>query len=86
MTETNDLPGIVVTGASGRMGQTLIRAIMASDRMRLVGAVERPGHDWIGTDVGQALGGAATGLTVTDDPLSAFAKAQAVIDFTAPAA
>ncbi|MEZ5733133.1 MAG: 4-hydroxy-tetrahydrodipicolinate reductase [Paracoccaceae bacterium] len=86
MTETNDLPGIVVTGASGRMGQTLIRAIMASDRMRLVGAVERPGHDWVGADIGQALGGAATGLTVTDDPLSAFAKAQAVIDFTAPAA
>ena len=33
-----DLPGIVVTGASGRMGQMLIRTILESDRARLVGA------------------------------------------------
>ena len=34
-----DLPGIVVTGASGRMGQMLIRMILASDKARLVGCV-----------------------------------------------
>lgn len=77
-------PGIVVTGASGRMGQMLIRTIGASDTARLVGAVERPGHDWIGADPGEAMGGAALGLTVTDDPLAAMTGAQAVIDFTAP--
>lgn len=81
-----DLPGIVVTGASGRMGQMLIRTVLDSDRARLVGALERPGHDWIGQDVGQAMGGAAIGVHVTDDALEAFAKAQAVVDFTAPAA
>ncbi len=81
-----DIPGIVVTGVSGRMGQMLIRLIAASDRARLVGAIERAGHDWIGRDLGAAMGGAASGVTVTDDPLEAFAKAQAVIDFTAPAA
>jgi 4-hydroxy-tetrahydrodipicolinate reductase len=32
------------------------------------------------------MGGPALGVTVTDDPLEAFAKSQAVIDFTAPAA
>jgi 4-hydroxy-tetrahydrodipicolinate reductase len=81
-----DLPGIVVTGASGRMGQMLIRTIAESGRARLVGALERKGHDWIGRDVGTAMGGAEMGVTVTDDPLEAFAKAHAVIDFTAPAA
>ncbi|NHQ73230.1 4-hydroxy-tetrahydrodipicolinate reductase [Roseovarius gahaiensis] len=81
-----DLPGIVVTGASGRMGQMLIRTVLDSARARLVGALERPGHDWIGQDVGQAMGGAAIGVHVTDDALEAFAKAQAVVDFTAPAA
>ncbi|MGB3316399.1 MAG: 4-hydroxy-tetrahydrodipicolinate reductase [Albidovulum sp.] len=81
-----DLPGIVVTGVSGRMGQMLVRTILASDRARLVGAVERTGHDWVGRDLGTAMGRAAIGVVVTDDPLQAFAKAQAVIDFTAPAA
>lgn len=79
-------PGIVITGASGRMGQMLIRTVSASDKAHLVGAVEREGHDWVGRDVGEAMGGAALGVTVTDDPIEAFARAQAVIDFTAPEA
>ena len=32
----SDLPGIVVTGISGRMGQMLARTIQASDKARLV--------------------------------------------------
>lgn len=81
-----DLPGLVVTGASGRMGQTLIRLVGASDKLRLVGCVERAGHPWIGRDVGEAMGGSPLGVKVTDDPLEAFARAQAVVDFTSPAA
>lgn len=79
-------PGIVVTGASGRMGQMLVRTITESDKAQLVGAVERSGHDWVGQDIGTAMGGAELGVSVTDDPLEAFAQAQAVIDFTAPQA
>ncbi|WP_149588555.1 4-hydroxy-tetrahydrodipicolinate reductase [Tabrizicola flagellatus] len=82
----SDGPGLVVTGASGRMGQTLIRLVQGTDKLRLVGCVERAGHPWIGRDVGEAMGGAPLGVKVTDDALEAFAKAQAVIDFTAPAA
>ena len=82
----SELPGIVVTGASGRMGQMLIRMALASEKARLVGCVERAGHAWIGRDVGEAMGGPAVGVVVTDDPLEAFAKAQAVVDFTSPAA
>ena len=81
-----DLPGIVITGASGRMGQMLIRTLAENPRAQLIGALERPGHDWIGQDVGRAMGGAEIGVTVTDDPLEAIARAHAVIDFTAPAA
>ncbi|MFZ5750710.1 MAG: 4-hydroxy-tetrahydrodipicolinate reductase [Pseudomonadota bacterium] len=79
-------PGIVVTGASGRMGRMLVETVAASDRARLVGAVERKGHPWIGRDIGEAMGGAPLGVIVTDDPLAAFAQAQAVLDFTAPEA
>ena len=77
---------VAITGASGRMGQTLISLINASDRLTLTGAVERLGHDWLGRDVGEALGGSALGVIVSDDAAAVFAKAEAIIDFTAPAA
>ena len=79
-------PGIVITGASGRMGQMLMKTVLDSDAAKLVGAVERKGHDWVGRDVGEAMGGQPVGVIVTDDALEAFAHAQAVIDFTAPEA
>ena len=81
-----ELPGIVVTGASGRMGQMLVRLIADSPKSRLVGCLERTGHAWVGQDVGEAMGGAPLGVTVTDDALEAFARAQGVVDFSAPAA
>jgi 4-hydroxy-tetrahydrodipicolinate reductase len=77
---------IAITGASGRMGQTLITLVGGSDQMILTGAIERPGHDWIGRDIGEAMGGSALGVMVTDDAAAAFAQADAVIDFTAPSA
>ncbi len=79
-------PGVVVTGVSGRMGQMLVREILSHDGLKLAGALERAGHDWVGRDLGEAMGGAPLGVLVEDDPLDAFARAQAVIDFTAPAA
>jgi 4-hydroxy-tetrahydrodipicolinate reductase len=68
------------------MGQMLINQVTASDHCNLVGVLERTGHPWVGRDIGEAMGGAAIGITVTDDALEAFAKAQAVIDFTGPEA
>ena len=82
----SNLTGIVVTGASGRMGQMLVKMIGVSDKAKLVGCIERSGHAWIGRDIGEAMGGAPVGVLVSDDPLEAFARAQAVVDFTAPAA
>lgn len=77
---------LVVTGVSGRMGQMLVQTIAGSDRAVLSGALERSGHDWVGRDLGGAMGGAQTGVTVTDDAATALQGADAMIDFTAPAA
>lgn len=82
----SDTPGIVITGASGRMGQMLIGQVSASDRVHLAGAVERAGHAWVGQDIGVAMGGTAVGVIVTDNVAEAMQGAQAVIDFTAPEA
>jgi 4-hydroxy-tetrahydrodipicolinate reductase len=81
-----DTVGIVVNGVSGRMGRMLVQVIGESDRAHLAGALERPGHDWVGRDLGEVLGTAPLGVTVSDDPVAALAGAQAVVDFTAPAA
>ncbi|MEO1493155.1 MAG: 4-hydroxy-tetrahydrodipicolinate reductase [Pseudomonadota bacterium] len=75
---------VAVVGCSGRMGQMLIRAVDERDDCQLIGVTERAGHDWIGGDLGEAMGGAARGLAVSDDPLEVFAQAQAVLDFTLP--
>lgn len=85
-TDTPAIPGIIVTGASGRMGQMLIRLILDNPEVRLAGALERTGHAWVGRDVGEAMGGAPVGVAVSDDAVGVIAQAQAVIDFTAPAA
>ncbi len=77
---------IAVMGASGRMGQMLIKAVDANPASELSGALEREGHEWIGTDLGEAMGGAAIGVAVEDDPLEIFARSHAVLDFTSPAA
>ena len=77
---------VTVTGAAGRMGRMLVQAVAESAECALAGATERAGHDWIGRDIGEAMGGKAVGVTVLDDPLEAFARSRAVLDFTAPAA
>ncbi len=81
-----DSIGVAVMGASGRMGRMLIECVTAAPDMHLVGVTERTGHDWVGADLGEALGGVRSGVRVYDDPLDVIVKAQAVIDFTSPQA
>lgn len=75
---------IGVVGCSGRMGQMLIQAVDDDPSCHLVGVTERAGHDWIGQDLGEAMGAAARGVKVSDDPLEVFAKCRAILDFTSP--
>ncbi|MGX9117798.1 4-hydroxy-tetrahydrodipicolinate reductase [Mesorhizobium sp. BHbsci] len=89
-TATNDPPvnemGLVVVGAAGRMGQALIRAIHTIPGARVAGAIERAGSPHLGKDAGELAGIGNIGVTIGDDPLPAFAKADGVLDFTSPAA
>ncbi len=78
--------GIAVVGVAGRMGRMLAQAVIEAPGARLSGVTVRPGHPWVGRDLGEALGGAALGVTVEDDPLEVFARSQAALDFTTPEA
>lgn len=78
--------GLVVVGAAGRMGQVLLRTVHGMAGVRVVGAVERAGSPHLGKDAGELAGVGIINVPISDDPLSAFAKADGVLDFTAPAA
>ena len=78
---------IGIVGAAGRMGAMLVQQVRAQPGdCRLIGATERAGSPAIGKDAGLLAGGEAMGVNVTDDAAALFAAADAVIDFTAPAA
>ncbi len=77
---------LVVVGAAGRMGRSLIQAIAAVEGAVLHAAIERPGSEHIGADASELAGMAASGVLIGDDPLVAFKDADGVLDFTAPAA
>jgi 4-hydroxy-tetrahydrodipicolinate reductase len=76
---------LVVVGAAGRMGKTLIKLISETEGLVLHAAVERAGSAVLGQDAGELAGVPKLGVTVTDDPLAAFVHADGVIDFTTPA-
>ncbi|MCI9866736.1 4-hydroxy-tetrahydrodipicolinate reductase [Rhizobium skierniewicense] len=75
---------LVVVGAAGRMGQTLIRVIHETPGVELHAAVERESSPFIGRDAGELSGLGPIGIPVTSDALAAFVHADGVIDFTSP--
>ena len=77
---------LVVVGAAGRMGRTLIRVIAETEGVSLAGAIERAGAPEIGADAGALAGVGETGVAISADPLPVFAEADGVLDFTVPAA
>jgi len=77
---------IGVTGAAGRMGGAVIRQVAATEGCRVVAACEAPGSAAIGRDAGEAAGIGAIGVAIGADAGAVFAAADAVIEFTAPAA
>ena len=78
---------LLVTGAAGRMGRMLIRAIHEAPGISLGGALERPGCDAVGRDAGVVSGlASASGVVITDDPLSLLLHVDGIVDFSAPEA
>jgi 4-hydroxy-tetrahydrodipicolinate reductase len=74
-----------ITGASGRMGRTLIEAVTATEGMRVVAAVERPGSSVIATDAGEIAGVGKLNVPIADDLRTVIADIDVLIDFTRPA-
>jgi 4-hydroxy-tetrahydrodipicolinate reductase len=77
---------IVVCGAAGRMGKTLIGLVAQNEATVLAGAVEMPGHAALSKDAGEVAGVGRLSVAISDD-FAAVATPDAVaLDFTNAAA
>jgi len=66
---------IAIAGAGGRMGRTLIEAVLADRGLSLAGAFDLPGSPAVGQEVGN--------IRISSDPKTS-AAADVLIDFTRP--
>jgi 4-hydroxy-tetrahydrodipicolinate reductase len=77
---------LVVAGAGGRMGRTVMKAIAETDGVVQAGAIEAPGAAVIGHDAGELAGVGRNGIAVSADAPALLAQADGLIDFTIPTA
>lgn len=68
------------------MGRALVRAVVDTSGAIVSAAIEQQGSEFLGRDAGELAGVSVLGVPITDDPLTAFANADGVLDFTVPAA
>jgi len=73
---------IVVIGAAGRMGRSLVKNILSSSDLRLVGAIESQNNQTLGADAAVLAGLPNCGLQVSDNLRGALSNADVMIDFS----
>ena len=76
----------LIIGATGRMGQAIVRAALERPNIRIAGAVASEGSAQLNRDIGDIAGVGRFGLTVTSNLSAALSDADVVIDFSQPAA
>ena len=76
---------IIVVGASGKMGQTIIKEILDDSDLNLAMAIDIKTSPRIGKDAG-ALFGFESNIKISSDLIVDKAQADILIDFTRPEA
>lgn len=71
-----------VAGVAGRMGTRIAQIITETEGLALAAAFERTGHDAIGKELAQIIGGNTTGLVVSGGIGEVLNKVDVIIDFT----
>lgn len=74
--------GVVIAGAAGRMGRMLLSLAARDPRVRVVGALEAPGHPSLGADSGALVGAAANGVAIAER--TAAPAGSVLVDFSGP--
>ncbi len=74
---------IAIAGSSGRMGRTLIEAVLSDRDLTLSAALEVPDSPQLGKDAGETLGHVC-GIAISADYAAGIAASDCLIDFTRP--
>src|SRR5258705_1827184 len=77
---------IVVAGAAGRMGNRIIACLAGVSDLRLVAALEAPGHAAIGLDAGEIAGVGKAGVNVCAHAAAEVTRGRGLIGFSVPSA
>ena len=77
---------VVVAGAAGRMGSRVVACLREEPQLRLVGALESPGHPALGRDAGEWAGAGHLGVPLSDDAKAALTSGRVLIEFSVPEA
>ena len=77
---------VIVSGAAGRMGRSLVLGVQESDKFTLSGALESEGNESLGLDAGELAGIGKTGVLLSPSDDSLIEQADVMIDFSSPAA
>lgn len=75
---------VAISGASGRMGLTLIKAVSQSPSLSLTVAIDRTDSPFMGKDAGELAAIGAIGVKITDDLAAVASQFDVLIDFTRP--
>ncbi|HMH50818.1 MAG TPA: 4-hydroxy-tetrahydrodipicolinate reductase [Candidatus Acidoferrum sp.] len=75
---------VVAAGAAGRMGSRIVACVRDSGDLRLVAALEAPGHPAVGRDAGEVAGVGTMGVSIGADVTSALVRDRVLIEFSAP--
>lgn len=74
---------ITIAGASGRMGRTLVEAVLRASDLKLAAALEQKGSPDVGKDAGELVG-SPCGVKIGDDAAKAISGCDVLVDFTRP--
>jgi 4-hydroxy-tetrahydrodipicolinate reductase len=75
---------VVVAGAAGRMGSRLVALLQPESELRLVAALEAPGHAALGRDAGESAGVGRLGIPIGADVDAALGTDRILIEFSVP--
>lgn len=76
---------VVIVGASGRMGRTLVSCAQQMSGLTVTAAIDRADSPAIGRDVGELAGIGALGVAVGSELAAVLDGADVVVDFSDPA-